>query len=168
VKYTDREFDELMESARVTEGYIVLCLGGAADVIIVIIIFYWGRFNGKRLFFGRISRNKKRHRGSCGEVLAVGKILVKNESFDGKCPICKRLELKSKVYVGTACTRTLMAGIDRSYYDEEGNFHYDYKDPNYTTCGAKCTLEHHFQVLYYQNSTKVRFGRKMLENAQGR
>ena len=124
MKYTDREFDELMESARVTEGYIVLCLGGAADVI--------------------------------------------NESFDGKCPICKRLELKSKVYVGTACTRTLMAGIDRSYYDEEGNFHYDYKDPNYTTCGAKCTLEHHFQVLYYQNSTKVRFGRKMLENAQGR
>lgn len=54
-----------------------------------------------------------------------------------KCPECKKLGLKSKVYVGASST-TLLAFTP--YYDEEGNYHHN--DPNVITTSYTCSNGH--------------------------
>ena len=75
--------------------------------------------------------------------------------FDGKCPVCKKLDQKSSVY-DEGCWCTLMNVW--SYYDEEGIYHYE--DPNYCDCNYRCSEGHHFTErkgeLFYEMPEKVK------------
>jgi len=54
-----------------------------------------------------------------------------------KCPACRAAGLKSTTTVGCTMT-TLMA--THSYYDEDGNYHFD--DPNISTTSYSCSRGH--------------------------
>lgn len=59
--------------------------------------------------------------------------------FNGRCPICQRMGVKSKVYVGGSY-RTLIGW--EIYYDENGVLHDE--DPNITSTSYTCSNGHHF------------------------
>jgi hypothetical protein len=65
-------------------------------------------------------------------------IKIKSDGeWDGRCPECKKLGLKSTVTEGWS-TITCMAPA--SWYDENGVYHYD--DPNITTKEYSCSRGH--------------------------
>lgn len=60
------------------------------------------------------------------------------------CPVCIKLELKSRVYIASSST-TLIPSID--YYDEEGNYHYEITNRINITYYA-CAQGHKFTGRY--------------------
>jgi hypothetical protein len=88
---------------------------------------------------------------SASIVFAEDNVTLTTNKFDGKCPICQKQHLKSKVYM-EGCTTTLIAGIP--YYDEEGNYHIN--DPNITSCFGRCSNGHTFTIFYTSDGNYVK------------
>ena len=80
---------------------------------------------------------------SAGE-LCISDSIVFSE-WDGKCPICKKEGLKSKVYVGGSMTTLVHCG--NGHYDEDGIYHAPGKC-NTTTTQYTCSNGHTFIKIY--------------------
>lgn len=79
--------------------------------------------------------------------------------FDGICPKCKKFGLKSRVTYGGSQV-TLMN--THSWYDEEGNFHYD--DPNITTSSYWCSEYHTFITREQKGEETITIGPDLGKN----
>jgi hypothetical protein len=61
--------------------------------------------------------------------------------FNGKCPHCRALGLKSIVHIGACFSTLLFCG--NGHYDEDGNYHSP-DDCNSTSCEYTCSNGHKF------------------------
>ena len=61
--------------------------------------------------------------------------------FNGKCPHCRALGLKSIVHIGSCMSTALFCG--NGHYDEDGNYHPP-ENCNSTSCSYICSNGHKF------------------------
>lgn len=67
------------------------------------------------------------------------------DNWDGKCPVCKREGLRSKVYT-TGCSAD--ATYTPEHWDEDGKYHKMEITENFTSCHYHCTRDHQFIHRY--------------------
>lgn len=71
--------------------------------------------------------------------------------WDGKCPCCKKLGFRSRVYLGMSMSTLLYS---EPYYDEDGLYHDN--DPNTITTNARCSIGHDFVIIESMEGTKIK------------
>jgi len=92
------------------------------------------------------------------------RVIEENHFFNGHCPICERMSLKSQVYTG-GTIGTLMGWMP--YYDEDGNYHNE--DPNKYTTHYSCSQGHGFTEEQQRGKVKLiyQFPQKNIEKSLG-